>query len=147
MKFFCILLGLIASATAVDIRFADGCDGWYAACSNINPGICCSLAGATRFLQIVAVPSNWHIRGSGFLLENCNNFLSDADGRGNLCFGHERFFSSGRYSFVPGKLARSPGTGDITTSGECQRADTFALEDGTKYPISQLNDGEVNYLV
>jgi hypothetical protein len=147
MKFFYPLLGLIATATAVDIRFTNSpsCDGWYAACSNINPGICCSIAQSTRAIEFAAVPSTWFLRKTGYLAENCVGFLSEHITRGGYCDSNPRRYQSARYEFFNEKLARSPGTGDI--SEDCQRVDTFVLEDGTKYPISQLNDGEVTYLV
>lgn len=152
MKFFYVLIGLMTTATAVDIRFTNSlsCNGWYAACSNINPGICCSIAASTLKINVAAVPSNWIVRAFGFLLSNCESSLGQWDNRGDLCVGHERRLSSARYQILPAKLARGSGTGEITTrttGEECQRVDTFTLEDGTKYPINHLNDGEVQYLV
>lgn len=147
MKFSYTLLSLIATATAVDIRFTDNqsCNGWFAACSNINPGICCSIATFVKAVEFAAVPSSWTLRKSGFNGENCNNLIAELVSQGSFCFTDLRGFRSARYSFVSKKLARSPS--DVPTSEECQKVDTFVLEDGTKYPIDHLSDEQIQYLV
>lgn len=147
MNFFYILLGLVATAAAVDIRFTNSqtCNGWYAACANINPGVCCSLNTATMAIEYAAVPNTWFLRKSGYTEENCNHLISEIVSFGSLCDFNLAGYKSGRYVFSGMKLARSPS--DDTTSEDCQRVDTFVLEDGSKYTISDLSDSQVDYLV
>ncbi|KAL3295417.1 hypothetical protein RB213_015752 [Colletotrichum asianum] len=43
-----ILLGLVATASAIDIRahIGSSCAGAYVACVNINPNVCCSFSSS-----------------------------------------------------------------------------------------------------
>ena len=66
-------------------------------------------------------------------------------GKGNLCVSNSRRYSSGKYWFN-GKKARD--VIEVGAEGEqCQRPDTFVLEDGTEYGIVGLDDGQIGYLV
>jgi hypothetical protein len=56
----------------------------------------------------------------------------------------DRWFAAGKYWFNGKKMARAEGAADE----ECQRVDTFILEDGTKYPVpADMDDARIEYFV
>lgn len=61
MHFSSLLLGLAATASAIDIRghALDSCNGSYRACTNINPRVCCifseSASSGRVSVDVVAV--------------------------------------------------------------------------------------------
>jgi hypothetical protein len=143
MQLVPILLSLITAATAIDIRFQEACDGgWSASCANINPGVCCSITGSTPIVLFAAVP-NWNVETFASPYNDCSRKdVSHDIVHGDKCFhDYVKHFASGVYHIVNKKMARDE------VEQPCQRVDTFYVEDGTKYSLTDLEDGQIRYLV
>jgi hypothetical protein len=113
--------------------------------SNINPNICCTSSIPTTWIFFANVPSEWYIQKAGYVLANCDDrpFFSSGS-RGDECEFFDRRFAAGRYWFNSKKMARAEGA----AGEECQRVDTFVLEDGSKYPIpADMDDARIEYFV
>ena len=144
-----LLLGLAATAAAIDIRFRYGdttgnCGGDYVACVNANPNFCCTsndrYSGTVTFN---AVPSDWTLTGSGYRGRGCEVRQFQAIGRGqDFCLGHVGPSYSGAF-YVFGAAKRAENQ---ECEGE-QRVNQLGLEDGTIYDIGDLSDDEIDEMV
>ncbi|KAG6362400.1 hypothetical protein INS49_010630 [Diaporthe citri] len=131
MHFTPILLGLVASASAIDIGFHVGwdCSGAASVCTAINPNICCvaSLASSAR---VSWVPVEWNINAQGF--------------GGGGCSWNKDDYTGVYYWFVGRKR------GELEEDRNCTgsvKPDTLVLADGTtKYNIVGLDDAKVEEL-
>ncbi|GAB1314551.1 hypothetical protein MFIFM68171_04761 [Madurella fahalii] len=124
-----ILLGLVASASAIDIFFhnPNDCSSAATVCTGIDPNICCTGNSVTLAYQ--GVPTNWHINAQGFSSGGCGSpkWLADLNGQS---------------SFVN---LRSAENSNCT---ESVKPDTLVLADGTtKYDIVELDDVKVEELL
>ncbi|KAI8175814.1 hypothetical protein K4K54_004980 [Colletotrichum sp. SAR 10_86] len=130
-----ILLGLAATASAIDIRahIGSSCAGAYVACVNINPNVCCSFSSSgssgrssisvvavreTSFSQLTKVselmngdqiPSNWRIRAEAYTGGGCSftGGQYDSNGGTTICLPYTTRGdrTGGKYWFLNRKRA------------------------------------------
>ncbi|AEO66350.1 uncharacterized protein THITE_33101 [Thermothielavioides terrestris NRRL 8126] len=125
MHFSHILLGLVTSASAIDVYFWNGgdCSGSATVCTGINPNVCC--AGTDNTISFRGIPTNWHITGRGYNNGGCNNLAYQLDNNGQSWICLE--------------------SGNCT---ETVKPDTLVLADGvTKYDIVGLDDAKLEELL
>jgi hypothetical protein len=141
-----VLLGLVASASAVDIYFhgSSDCSGAAAVCRNANPNFCCT--GNSPSVAYRGVPTNWHLNAQGFSGGGCSTpkWLADIRGTSYYCMtpNSRDNYSDSYYWFVSRKRAE-----ESTCEGSA-KPDTLVLADGvTKYDIVGLDDAKVEELV
>ncbi|KAJ4017747.1 hypothetical protein NW766_003816 [Fusarium irregulare] len=110
-----ILLGLAATAAAIDLGFYVNREGRYyegpfIGFANINPGACRRPTGgntADAFFATVgirAIPSGWTIAGLGYRNDQCrdplNQFIRGEGDGSDLCLYHTgHSFMSAKYGF------------------------------------------------
>ncbi|KAI8242818.1 hypothetical protein K4K57_012565 [Colletotrichum sp. SAR 10_99] len=156
-----ILLGLAATASAIDIRahVGDNCAGGYTACVGINPNVCCSFSssassGRAKLMDGEQIPSNWRIRAEAYTGGGCSftGGQRDSNGATTICLPYttrgDR--TGGKYWFLNRKRAddlscpaEQPG------AGKCEavvKPDVLGLADGTAYNIADLADEKVQEL-
>jgi len=162
------ILGFIAAAIAIDIRFMDNqlCEGFAAGCEKLAPDQCCYMGDGdcpkycTTGLAFDWVPRNWEVTLHGSGDWECKNEVmkpftveptrvSSINTRSfcvNMIQGTSgRIFKSGRYSFGRPRAARQIPSA-VGDTKDCKRVDTFYLGDGTKYAIDHLEDDAVQNL-
>jgi hypothetical protein len=137
------LLSLATAAAAISIRYHDGhCyDPVSIGCENIDPGFCCWCGPNRRSVSLVAIPNEWNVRYDGYEDTNCKNskFTVNRIANTEPCQERQGGYGSSAYFFNNRKTVRS--------SQECRKVDTFYAADGSKYGISHLDDGAIQYLV
>ena len=146
MHFAHALLGLAASASAIDVYFhnAGDCSGAAAVCSNINPNFCCT--GDSQTVAYRGIPTNWHLNIEGYSGGGCRftKFQSDVNGANWLCLpvNSRDHYTGTFYWFASRRRAEQANcTGSV-------KPDTLVLADGvTKYDIVGLEDAKVEKLV
>lgn len=151
MHFSHILLGLVGTASAIDIyayRSNEQCKGSdHLVCYGKNPGDCCAGAdgNAYRAIGVRAIPTDWNIIGRGHRDGRCGavRYAAASNGRTDVCAGGN-YYSGGSYIFTGKKLKRS----DVTTQsgGEACKADIMVLGDDTKYDLTKLDDAQYREL-
>ncbi|KAL2193893.1 hypothetical protein P885DRAFT_44434 [Corynascus similis CBS 632.67] len=125
MHFSHYILGLVASASAIDVYFHNSgdCSGAAAVCTNLNPNDCCT--GNSPTLAYRGVPTNWHINAEGYSGGGCGSpkWLADLNGSSWVCMTEN-------------------------TCKESVKPDTLVLADGiTKYDIVGLDEAKVDELL
>ncbi|SPQ25459.1 6e1f6bca-a2ff-4ab8-9397-fa392e43dd32 [Thermothielavioides terrestris] len=146
MHFSHILLGLVTSASAIDVYFWNGgdCSGSATVCTGINPNVCC--AGTDNTISFRGIPTNWHITGRGYNNGGCNNLAYQLDNNGQSWICLEvvsRYIYTGASYFFPSR--RRAESGNCT---ETVKPDTLVLADGvTKYDIVGLDDAKLEELL
>ncbi|TEA10529.1 hypothetical protein C8034_v009556 [Colletotrichum sidae] len=138
-----ILLGLVASVSAIDIylHVAGGCDGNSVMCSNMPPNMCCGGSGVDIFPTVGfrGIPYEWNLECRGHSGGNCNNLREVQPARNtNFVCLYSGGFSGGGYGFAAAKRDGEDGT---CAAGSCafqQKPDTLLMEDGGKYDLTQL---------
>jgi len=146
MHLTAVLLGLAASASAIDVYFhnAGDCSGAAAVCSNINPNFCCT--GDSQTVAYRGIPTNWHLNIEGYSGGGCRftKFQSDVNGANWLCLpvNSRDHYTGTFYWFASRRRAEQANcTGTV-------KPDTLVLADGvTKYDIVGLEDDRVEKLV
>ncbi|KAH7031501.1 uncharacterized protein B0I36DRAFT_123536 [Microdochium trichocladiopsis] len=143
------LAGLIASSTAIDIRFYNGEENQYcggkvsAGCTNVNPNTCCSPGGAYGWTMTCnAIPTAWHIECRAYEGSNCwgpqrNEY---AYGWTDECVSRDwNSFRSGGWGFVAKKTRGEEAEAEAaynaaynsTQQGEgCRKPDFLEYTDG-----------------
>ncbi len=146
MHFSHVLLGLVASASAVDIYFHNSgdCSGAASVCTNVNPNVCCT--GNSPTLAYRGVPTNWHINAQGFSGGGCGDpkWLADLNGDNWVCMSvnSRPNYTGSLYWFASRRRAED------SNCTESVKPDTLVLADGTtKYNIVGLDDVKVEELV
>ena len=144
-----LLLGLAATAAAIDIRFHYGddqgkCEAAYTACVGSSARNCCVYGGTyASTASVVAVPSAWTITANGYRGRGCEVQQFQGIGRGkDVCLGHVGPSYSGAFYYFGGKKRDE----DQKCEGE-QRVNQLGLEDGTIYDIVGLSDNEIDEMV
>jgi hypothetical protein len=148
MHFSHFLLGLVASASAIDVYFhnTDDCSGAASICTGINPNICCT-GGDSLTVAYRGIPTNWHITAQGFSGGGCGSpkyQTGDLNGQNWYCLSdNSRFRYTGSfYSFISRRRAED------NNCTESVKPDTLVLADGvTKYDVVGLDDIKVAELV
>lgn len=146
MHFTQVLLGLVASASAIDVYFHNSgdCSGAAAVCTGINPNFCCT--GDSPTLAYRGVPTNWAINAYGFSNGGCGSpkWTSTIRGDSYLCMvvNSRPNYTGTYYTFANRRRAENT---------ECEGSvapDTLVLADGTtKYDIVGLDQAKVEELV
>ncbi|KAK1993699.1 hypothetical protein LX36DRAFT_615465 [Colletotrichum falcatum] len=160
MYFSSLLLGLAATASAIDIRchIGDNCAGSWVACVNINPNVCCSFSSSANSgrssVSVAAIPSNWRIRTEAYTGGGCSYFggQRDSGGSTDVCLPYttrgDR--TGGKYWFLNRKIADDHSCpAEQPGAGKCEaevKPDTLGLADGTEYNIAGLTDEKVQEL-
>ncbi|KAK4126753.1 hypothetical protein N657DRAFT_668789 [Parathielavia appendiculata] len=149
MHFSHVLLGLVASASAIDVYFhgSSDCSGGAAVCTGINPNVCCT--GNSVSVAYRGVPTNWHINAQGYSGGGCGSpkWLADINGQTWYCMTpNSRYnYTGSRYWFVSRRRAEDTCDSNCT---ESVKPDTLVLADGaTKYDIVGLDDAKVEELL
>ncbi|RYP08895.1 hypothetical protein DL764_001605 [Monosporascus ibericus] len=147
MLFPQILLGLVATASAIDIylHVGGGCGGNSVVCTNINPNTCCSGSSVEIFPSVGfrGIPTFWNLQCRGHTGANCAGLreIQTAQNTNFVCLNNGGF-SGGGYGFN-GRKRDDCASGGCTTY---QKADTLLLEDGGKYNIADLEDAPLTQL-
>ncbi|KPA39617.1 hypothetical protein FLAG1_07515 [Fusarium langsethiae] len=162
MPYQSVILGLVATVAAIDIRFYTyghgACfEGPWIGFANVNPGVYCvpadnnaNIFWATAGLH--AIPKGWRILGRGYSNSRCKELqMQYARGKGNgadLCLPHNgHSLKSAKYNFIQDGQKR-----DVKDE-ECKdraKASELGLGDGSVYDISNMSDedvGNLNWLV
>jgi hypothetical protein len=146
MHFTHVLLGLVASASAIDIYFhgSGDCSGAASVCSGINPNVCCT--GNSPTVAYRGVPTNWHLTARGFSGGGCGSpkWTGNIQGANWYCMSANSRpnYSGANYQFASRRRAE-----DVECT-ESVKPDTLVLADGvTKYDIAGLDDVKVDELV
>ncbi|KAL2138912.1 hypothetical protein VTI28DRAFT_6044 [Corynascus sepedonium] len=146
MYFSHYILGLVASASAIDVYFHNSgdCSGAAAVCTNLNPNDCCT--GNSPTLAYRGVPTNWHINAEGYSGGGCGSpkWLADLNGSNWVCMtvNSRENYTGARYWFVSRRRAEE------NTCKESVKPDTLVLADGiTKYDIVGLDEAKVDELL
>lgn len=146
-----VLLGLIATVSAIDIRGfpADQhCKGTYTACTNASPNDCCVSASGNVYGSIgfYAIPKNWNIITRAYNGGSCKNekFSAQSEGRDTICLGGSAY-SGGKYAFTQTK--RSDDADAATGDCNVRRPDLMVFEDGKKYNMTSLDNDLYTELV
>lgn len=158
MLFPQVLLGLAATAAAIDIRyhFTNNCGGNFVECVNINPDRCCAASAVS--LGFVAIPSNWRIRCRGWRGGNCGgnpDATAYSAGSTSVCIQSSGFlYNSANYNFVNRRRAAAAaatlgeveeGGGQCSSSGGegAEEEGAAAVEVGRKCTSVQKPDALV----
>lgn len=146
MQITAVLLGLVASVSAIDAYFhsSNDCSGAAAICTNLNPNICCT--GDSPTVAYRGVPTNWNINAQGYSNGGCGSpkWLAELRGQNWVCMSvnSRPNYTGTLYWFAGRKRAENSAC-----EGEA-KPDTLVLADGTtKYDIVGLDDAKVNELV
>jgi hypothetical protein len=146
MHFSHVLLGLIASASAIDVYFHNSgdCSGAATVCTGINPNVCCT--GNSPTVAYRGVPTNWHLNAQGFSGGGCGSVKWSADINGVnwycMTVNSRPNYTGSYYWFASRRRAED------STCSESVKPDTLVLADGTtKYDIVGLDDAKVEELV
>jgi len=146
MHFSHVLLGLVASASAIDVYFhnSNNCSGAATICRGLNPNVCCAATSATVAYR--GVPTNWRLDADGFSNGGCTTpkWRTEFKGQTWACMGisSRQDYTGSLYWFVNRKRAED------RTCKETVKPDTLVLADGvTQYDIVGLDDAKVAELV
>jgi len=160
------ILGFIAAAIAIDIRFMDNqyCNGWGVGCADMPPNQCCYVPGecpmnCTQAIGYSFVPYNWEVTLHGSKDTNCDEEVvqsyttewSKFEDNRYICLSYLRhtrgsIYRSGKYTF--GRHKASDGTfTDGSNTQDCKRVDTLYLANGTNYAIDHMGDDAMENLV
>jgi hypothetical protein len=160
MHYTYIVLGLVAAASAVDIRLYDNeshCNGGvWTSCTNIAANTCCqgSNSHRTTAINFIAIPSNWRLVTRSYTSLNCDrNSLSHeffSNGATSVCHGGgwvANWYGGGGYSFVSKKRTEEDSCDAI--GGSCARSQKpdILVKDGQKYAIADLDEATLEQLV
>ncbi|RYO95459.1 hypothetical protein DL766_007767 [Monosporascus sp. MC13-8B] len=142
-----ILLGLFATASAIDIYLHVGgdCGGNAVVCVGINPNTCCSTSDIDIFPTVGfrGIPTHWNLECKGHSGGRCNRLREVQPARNtNFVCLRSGFFSGGGYGFS-GRKRADGADGGCTAY---QKPDTLLLEDGGKYNIADLEDAPLTQL-
>lgn len=146
MQITAVLLGLVASVSAIDAYFhnSNDCSGAAAVCTNINPNFCCT--GNSPTVAYRGVPTNWNINAQGFSNGGCGSpkWLAELRGQNWVCMSvNSRPNYTGTFYWFAGRKRAE----NSACEGEV-KPDTLVLADGTtKYDIVGLDDAKVDELV
>ncbi|KAH8840853.1 hypothetical protein MCOR27_003755 [Pyricularia oryzae] len=157
MHFSSLLLGLAATASAIDIRghALDSCNGSYRACTNINPRVCCifseSASSGRVSVDVVAIPTNWRISAQSWTGGACRfiGTLGSSGGSRSICLpytnrgdrtGGHYWFNSLKRSVDDSCPAEQPGGGKCDAGVQ---PDVIGLADGTEYSIAGLSADKI----
>ncbi|TLD28205.1 hypothetical protein PspLS_03756 [Pyricularia sp. CBS 133598] len=157
MHFSSLLLGLAATASAIDIRghSQDGCRGGYRSCTNSNPRVCCSFNSSATSgrssVAVVAIPTNWRITARAWTGGSCRYIANHGESGGSrsICLrytsrgdrtGAFYWFNSLKRAVDESCPAEQPGVGKCDAVVE---PDVIGLADGTEYNIAGLSADKV----
>ncbi|KAL2066243.1 hypothetical protein VTL71DRAFT_2314 [Oculimacula yallundae] len=151
-----ILLGLVAAASAVDLRFyrASTCSGDdYMSCSNFQPNYCCQQSTIPPRVRLTfePIPSEWRLVTKGYTGGRCTNQASliRSNGATKVCMANGGGFTGGGYAFVGGPGGKWDDlsiAGEGAAQSECLRPDTL-VEAGVEYSTKDLPQAEYEALV
>ncbi|KAF9873052.1 hypothetical protein CkaCkLH20_09562 [Colletotrichum karsti] len=161
MYFSSLLLGLAATASAIDLRAHpnDGCTGSYSACVNLNPNVCCSFSSSSTSgkatIAVVAIPSNWRIRAESWTGGGCRftGGSLDSGGSTTICLPYSTRGdrTGGSYFFLSRKRANDESCpAEQPGAGKCEavvKPNVVGLADGTEYGIAGLTDEKIQELM
>ena len=146
MHFSHLLLGLVASASAIDVYFheSNDCSGAATICTGLSPNLCCT--GNSPTVAYRGVPTNWQLNAQGMSGGGCRTpkWLAEFRGQSWVCMAisSRENYTGSYYWFVSRRRAEE------TSCTESVKPDTLVLADGvTKYDIVGLDDGKVEELV
>ncbi|TLD27047.1 hypothetical protein PspLS_04319 [Pyricularia sp. CBS 133598] len=152
MRFSSLVLGLAATASAIDIRGHDQdvCRGGYVACVNVDPNVCCTFGGKAS-IWVAAIPSAWRIRAQSSTGGGCTYLATEGDNNGtqDICLAYtSRGLRTGaRYWFLNRKRAEDETCPAAQPDGgKCEasvKPNVLGLADGTEYNIEGLSDEKV----
>ncbi|KAK4042046.1 hypothetical protein C8A01DRAFT_14300 [Parachaetomium inaequale] len=144
-----VLLGLVASAAAIDVEFHSGsdCGGGATICTGLEPNACCT--GNSPSVAYRYVPREWTLNAEGYSGGGCYTIVWRTEFRGQdyACMGiaSREYYSGSYYWFVNRRRAEEASNRNCTQS---VKPDTLLLADGvTKYDIVGLDDAKVEELV
>ncbi|KAM0497397.1 hypothetical protein ACHAP8_006889 [Fusarium lateritium] len=153
MLYQSVILGLVATATAIDIRFYinrnGACfEGPWIGFANVNPGASVLSNTFWTTAGLHAIPKGWGITGRGYGNSRCNELpMQYAHGNGNradLCLPHNgNSLKSAKYDFI------QSGQKKYVKDEECKdraKVSELGLGDGSVYDISNMTDEDVNSL-
>lgn len=142
-----ILLGLVASAAAIDVYFHPGrsgqCDSGAVVYTNVNPDVCIENRNGPYYYTVSyqAVPKDWHITARTYSTPICSgNFRQAAElrGRDYACLGYVGVaYWSTKYRF--GHWAKRDLDAEPAAVETRTRPDLLILADGTKYDLAALS--------
>jgi hypothetical protein len=153
------LLGLAATAAAIDLRFYVNSygrcyEGPWIGFAGINPGVCCVPSGgnsAGTFFATVgihAIPRGWTIRSRGYGNDKCRELpMQYAHGNGDgsdLCLNHNgNSFMSAKYEFYD----NSKRSDEELECKEKAKATEVGLMDGSVFSIADMDEEAVDKMV
>ncbi|KAK4161492.1 hypothetical protein QBC43DRAFT_357576 [Cladorrhinum sp. PSN259] len=148
MHFTNILLGFVASASAIDVYFhqSSDCSGSAARCTNLNPQICCP--GNSPSVAYRGIPTNWHLGAQGNSGGGCSSPKWTADIRNTnfYCMTvNNRDNYTGSFYWFASRRREVEGSKNCTGYA---KPDTLILPDGvTEFDIVGLDDEKVQELI
>lgn len=153
MMYAQIILGLVATASAIDTYFhlGNNCDGPAIVCTGLNPGICCT-ASVSNSLGYRGIPTDWVITAEAFFGSGCGISAGSQTARNTnfLCF--HRSLTGTRYRFSSKKRGEAGIEASTCSDADepctsSQKANELVLLDGTRYNIVDLEEGALDELV
>ena len=151
MQITTVLLSLVATAAAVDIRAytGEGCRGGYAAWVNTQPGKCYGQAGNIyRSIGFAAIPIGWNLNTMAYDGSFCSREIGRiaSQGRTDTCHSGPPY-SGAKYVFIGKKRQVAAAAAPIDAdSTECNGPEALVFEDGTQFDIQGL-DNESSFKV
>jgi hypothetical protein len=151
MHLSAVLLGLVASAAAIDVEFYGGSNcggGAHTKCVGLAPNVCCAASAPSIAYRYV--PRDWTLNAEGYSGGGCRTLVWRTEFRGQdyACMGvaSREFYSGSFYWFVNRRRGvEESGNRNCT---ETVKPDTLVLADGvTEYSIVGLDDAKVEELV
>ncbi|KAI1843954.1 hypothetical protein JX265_013430 [Neoarthrinium moseri] len=149
-----ILLGLVATVSAIDIRLytnGNNCGGANFFSQNANPDFCCSGVDINVYPSVGfhAIPTDWVLQCHGHANGRCNDLRQVLTARNtqDVCLTSGPF-SGGGYGFTSRKRLNGATEACATTEGCTKhvKPDMLELEDGTLYRIAGIDDASLTEL-
>ncbi|KAI0199474.1 hypothetical protein F4808DRAFT_461795 [Astrocystis sublimbata] len=150
-----VLLGLVATASAVDIyayRSNIQCKGNdRIICQNIGPDECCSKGAVFRAFGFEAIPSEWQIICRAYNGGQCNGlvFAAQSNSRRDICLGNGQY-TGANYAFTNKKRSVGDETEEDPAASSCKtmkKFDRIEFGNGINYNITGIDDAHYEEMV
>ncbi|KAM7194839.1 hypothetical protein V8F33_007037 [Rhypophila sp. PSN 637] len=151
MQLIHVLIGLVGSASAVDLYFhhSGDCSGASSVCSNMNPDRCCGVGRRDIYPSVAVrgIPTNWNLNCRGHFGGDCLFIRKSQNSNGAnwVCLNDSQGWYSGiGYGFVNKKREPVPAGETGAPQEECVKPDLAILADGAQYNIAGLDEDAYN---